>query len=84
MLIKIIMAGTECEIGEKHCGFMQGRGCMDQVFALRQVCETYLANEKDVFIRLWIWKKLLIQLICLICEVGRIFFKFQLKIEIRS
>ena len=26
-----------------------GRGCMDQVFAVRQVCEKYLANWKDVF-----------------------------------
>ena len=24
-------------------------GCMDQVFAIRQVCEKYLANGKDVF-----------------------------------
>ena len=27
----------------------QGRGCMDQVFAVRQVCEKYLANGKDIF-----------------------------------
>ena len=26
-----------------------GRGCMDQVFAVRQVCEKYLANGKDEF-----------------------------------
>ena len=31
------------------CWFRQGRGCMDQVFAVRQVCEKYLANGKDVF-----------------------------------
>ena len=30
-------------------GFRQGKGCMDQVFAVRQVCEKYLANGKDVF-----------------------------------
>ena len=29
--------------------FRQGRGCVDQVFAVRQVCEKYLANGKDVF-----------------------------------
>ena len=29
--------------------FTQGRGCMDQVFAVRQVCEKYLTNWKDVF-----------------------------------
>ena len=49
MLIERVWAGTECAIGEDHCGFRQGRGCMDQVFAIRQVCEKYLANGKDVF-----------------------------------
>ena len=29
--------------------FRQIRGCMDQVSAVRQVCEKYLANVKDVF-----------------------------------
>ena len=32
-----------------QCGFRQGRGYMDQVFAVRQVCEKYLANGKYVF-----------------------------------
>ena len=40
---------TECVIREEQCGFGQGRGCMDQVFAVRQVCEKYLANGKNVF-----------------------------------
>ena len=48
VLIKRVRAGTECAIGEEQCGFRQGRGCMDQVFAVRQVCEKYLANAKDV------------------------------------
>ena len=43
------LSGTECAIGEEQCGFRQGRRCMDQVFVLRQVCEKYLANGKDVF-----------------------------------
>ena len=34
--------------GEMEC--RQGRGCMDQVFAVRQVCEKYLAIGKDVFL----------------------------------
>ena len=45
----LIKTGTECAIGEEQCGFRHGRGCMDQVFAIRQVCERYLANGKDVF-----------------------------------
>ena len=42
MLIKRVRAGTECAIWEVQCGFRQGRGCMDQVFAVRQVCEKYM------------------------------------------
>ena len=30
--------------------FKQGRGCTDQVFAVRQVYEKYRANGKDVFL----------------------------------
>ena len=48
VLIKRVRTGTECAIGEEQCGFRQGRGCTDQVFAVRQVCEKYLANGKDV------------------------------------
>ena len=36
---------------------------MDQVFAVRQVCEKYLANGKDVFwVFLWVWKRHMILL----------------------
>ena len=49
VLIKRVTAGTECAIRQEQCGFRQGRGCMDQVFAVRQVWEKYLANGKDVF-----------------------------------
>ena len=55
MLVKKVRAGTECAIGNKQCGFRQGRGCMDQVFAVRQVCEKYLVNWKYVF---WAFKDL--------------------------
>ena len=49
VLIKKVRALTEYVIGEEHCRFRQGRGCTGQVFAVRQVCEKYLANWKDVF-----------------------------------
>ena len=33
-----------------QCGFRKGWGwCMDQAFAVQQVCEKYPANGKDVF-----------------------------------
>ena len=50
LLIRRVRAGTDCPIGEEQCGFRQGRGCMDQVFAVKQVCGKYLANGKDVFL----------------------------------
>ena len=49
VVIKRVTARTECATGEEQCGFWQGRGCMDQVFAVWQVCEKYLANGKNVF-----------------------------------
>ena len=49
VLIERVRVGIECAIGEKQCGFRQGRGCIDQVFAVRHVCEKYLAYGKDVF-----------------------------------
>ena len=36
-LIKRVRAGTECAIEEKQCGFRQDIGCMEQVFAERQL-----------------------------------------------
>ena len=39
VVITRVWAGTECTIGEKQCGFIEGRGCMDKVLAVRQVCE---------------------------------------------
>ena len=48
MLIESVRAGTECAIGEEQCGLRQGRGCMDQVFAVSLVCEKYLANGENV------------------------------------
>ena len=48
VLNKCFRAGIEFAIGEEQCGFIWGGGCMDQVFALRQVCEKYPANGKDV------------------------------------
>ena len=41
VLIKRVRAGTECALGEEQCGFRQGRGCMEQVFAVRQVYDKY-------------------------------------------
>ena len=49
VLTKRAWARTEFAIEEEQCGFRQGRGCMGQVFAVRQVCEKYIAYGKDEF-----------------------------------
>ena len=69
VLLKRVRAGTECAIGKEQCEFRQGRGCMDQVFAVRHVCEKYFANGKDVFCygRLWIWKRPMMQSNDMVC-----------------
>ena len=51
MLIRV-RDGTECAIGEEHCGFMRGsrereRERVDQVFVVMQVCEKYIENGKQ-------------------------------------
>ena len=49
VLIKRVREGTEGSICDEQGGFRRGRGCVDQIFAVRQVCEKYLAKGKDVF-----------------------------------
>ena len=49
VLINRIRAETEDVLMEEQCGFRRGRGCVDQVFVVRQVCEKYLAKGKDSF-----------------------------------
>ena len=46
IVLKRVRPGTGCAIGMEQCGFRQGRGCMDQVFAVRKLCEKYLANRE--------------------------------------
>ena len=68
VLIKRVGAGTECAIGEEECGFRQGRGCMDQVFAVSQVCvKSIFQMGKMYFGRLWIWKRPMILSIDMVC-----------------
>ena len=36
-------------IGEEQCGFREGRGRVDQIFAVRQLCEKYLGVNKELY-----------------------------------
>ncbi len=49
VLIKQAREGTEGMIHNEQGGFRRGRGCVDQIFAVRQVYGKYLAKGKDVF-----------------------------------
>ena len=49
VLINRIREGTDGCLREEQCGFREGRGCVDQVFVVRQVCEKYLAKGRDSF-----------------------------------
>ena len=48
VLINRISGATDCVIGDEQCGFRRGRGCVDQVFAVRQVCEKAIERGKEV------------------------------------
>ena len=49
VLIGRIREGTESALGKEQCVFRRGRGCVDQIFAVRQVCEKYLYKTKAVY-----------------------------------
>ncbi|WP_435316529.1 reverse transcriptase domain-containing protein, partial [Klebsiella pneumoniae] len=49
ILINRIRDKTFKTIMEVQGGFLKGRGCTDQVFVVRQVCEKYLSKGKDVY-----------------------------------
>ena len=40
---------TENVIAEVQGSFRKGRGCSDQIFIVRQICEKYLGKGKDVY-----------------------------------
>ena len=44
-----IITRTDGVLGEEQCGFRSWRGCVDQLFAVRQLCEDFKAMGKDLF-----------------------------------
>ena len=49
ILINRIKDKTENVIAEVQSDFRRGRGCTDQIFIVRQICEKYLGKGKDVY-----------------------------------
>ena len=48
-MINRIRDKTENVIAEVQGGFKRGRGCTDQIFIVRQICEKYLGKGKDMY-----------------------------------
>ena len=48
-MINRIRDKTENVIAEVQGGFRRGKGCTDQIFIVRQVCEKYLGEGKDIY-----------------------------------
>ena len=49
VLINRIRDKTENVVAEVQGGLRRGRGCTDQIFIVRQICEKYLGKGKDVY-----------------------------------
>ena len=49
VLINRIRDKMENVIVKVQSGFRRGRGCTDQIFIVRQICEKYLEKGKDVY-----------------------------------
>ena len=41
---------TEGMTGEEQCGFRSGRGCVDQVFVMKQMSEKFCGKNKSLFV----------------------------------
>ena len=50
ILIERVRVLTEGMIGEEQCGFRSGRGCVDQVFVMKQMSENFCGKNKSLFV----------------------------------
>ena len=48
-IIDRIRTWTDGLLWKVQCGFRCGRGCVDQLFVVRQLCEFFLSKGKDLF-----------------------------------
>ena len=49
VLINRVRKRTEPAIGEEQCLFRMWRGCIDQIFVVRQLCEKFPAKRWEVY-----------------------------------
>ena len=50
LLIERVRGMTEGLIGEEQCGFRSGRGCVDQIFAVKQLSEKFVSKSKNLYV----------------------------------
>ena len=50
ILIERVRALTEGMIGDEQCGFRSGRGCVDQVFVMKQMSEKFCGKNKKLYV----------------------------------
>ncbi len=43
------MEVTEGKVSEEQGGFRKGRGCIDQIFAMKRLEEEYLGKDKKLY-----------------------------------
>ena len=48
VLISRIRSSIDRAKREEQCGFREGSGCVDPIFAVRQLCKKYLGVNKEV------------------------------------
>ncbi len=56
------MEVTEGNVSEEQGGFRKGRGCVDQIFAMKRLVEEYLIKDKSCMQLLWILRSHMIGL----------------------
>jgi len=50
VIIERVIQQTESQLEDEQGGFRRGRGCIDQVFGLKEMCEKYLGNGRDLYV----------------------------------
>ncbi len=49
ILIERLMEVTERKVSAEQGGFRKGRGCIDQIFAMKRLVEEYLGKDKKLY-----------------------------------
>ncbi len=57
ILTERLMEVTEGKVTEEQGGFRKGRGCVDQIFAMKRLVEEYLEKDKSCMQLLWILRR---------------------------